>query len=273
MKALLLAAGVGSRLRPLTDHLPKCLAPIRGVPLLAIWLHRLAAAGIDDIVLNTHHHAGLVERFVSQSPWNDRVTLAHEPTLLGTAGTMLRHAERFEGAHFLVAHADNLSLFEVRAFENSHRQRPARCEMTMMTFATPTPESCGIVETDREGVVVAFHEKVANPPGNRANAAVYIFEPGVLAVLRALGGPCIDLSTEVIPGLVRRIATFENATYHRDIGTVRSLAEAQADFPCEGDEPPFGRAWLADQYRNDPALRKSLEDVFGAAVVTSWDEA
>jgi mannose-1-phosphate guanylyltransferase len=89
----------------------------------------------------------------------------------------------------------------------------------MMTFETVTPQLCGIIEQDERGVVVGFHEKVANPPCKFANGAVYIFEPSVLDFLATLGKPFIDLSLEVLPCYLGRIVTFHNADYHRDIGT------------------------------------------------------
>jgi mannose-1-phosphate guanylyltransferase len=75
-----------------------------------------------------------------------------------------------------------------------------------------------------------MHEKVADPPGVRANGAVYIFEPSVLDLVAALNRPVVDLSTEVLPRLLGRIATFHNDDYHRDIGTPESLALAEAGF-------------------------------------------
>src|SRR4029079_9169288 len=112
----------------------------------------------------------------------------------GTGGTVLRNAQFFGPGAFLDAHADNLTRFDVGAFIERHATRPAGCAITMMTFDTDAPQTCGIVEEDAQGRVRAFHEKVARPPGNRANGAVYIFEPEVLAYLRGLGKPFIDLS-------------------------------------------------------------------------------
>src|SRR5882724_474692 len=94
-KALLAAAGTGSRLRPLTDVLPKCLMPINGRPLLGIWLDMLGKARFGDIIVNLHHHAGLVRDYVGRSPHAGAVTLADEAALLGTAGTLMRHRKRF----------------------------------------------------------------------------------------------------------------------------------------------------------------------------------
>jgi hypothetical protein len=105
----------------------------------------------------------------------------------------------------------------------------------MMTFRSETPKSCGIVELDHRGVVHGFHEKIENPPGNLANAAVYIIEPEVVNSLTALTGKEVDFSTEVIPRFLGHIHTYRNVIYHRDIGSVESLLKAQLEFP--GDSP------------------------------------
>lgn len=98
----------------------------------------------------------------------------------------------------------------------------------MMTFNSPTPQSCGIVETDEKGIVVAFHEKSADPPGAQANGAVYLLEPEVLSWLDDNPG-ITDFSTEVLPYYIENIATWKNQGIHRDIGTLQMLRLAQAD--------------------------------------------
>lgn len=235
MKALLLAGGLGTRLRPLTDTIPKCLVPIHGKPLLGYWFDLLFPAGIGNALVNTHYLPDPVRRFVAGSPWRSRIELTHEETLLGTGGTILANRAFFEDGPFMVVHADNLTRFDVGAFIARHRDRPAGCEITMMTFATDAPQSCGIVSENAEGVITGFYEKVADPPGNHANAAVYIFEPSVIGFLAALGKPAIDLSTEIIPHYVGRMCGFLNDDYHRDIGTPESLAKAEAEFKPNSD--------------------------------------
>jgi mannose-1-phosphate guanylyltransferase len=230
MQALLLAAGLGARLRPLTDHIPKCLVPIRGKPLLGYWLDLLLPGGIERVLVNTHYLPEAVRQYVAKSPWRERVALVHEERLLGTGGTVLRNRDFFQGKAFLVAHADNLTRFDVQALIRRHERRPEGVLITMMTFRTDAPQTCGIVEEDGRGVVIAFHEKVANPPGNRANAAVYIFEPAVVDFLASRRKEVIDLSTEVIPAFLGRICTFHNSEYHRDIGTPESLQRAELEF-------------------------------------------
>lgn len=230
MRALLLAAGLGMRLRPLTLTVPKCLVPIRGKPLLAYWLDLLLPAGIERVLVNTHYLPDSVRRFAADSPWRGRISLAHEDRLLGTGGTVLANRGFVQDRAFMVAHADNLTRFDVAAFLARHQRRPACALITMMTFRTDAPHTCGIVVEDARGIVTAFHEKVAHPPGDRANAAVYVFEPEVIAFLVGLGKEVIDLSTEVIPAFLGRICTFENSDYHRDIGTPESLRLAEEEF-------------------------------------------
>jgi mannose-1-phosphate guanylyltransferase len=230
MRALLLAAGLGRRLRPLTDVIPKCLVPIRGRPLLGYWLDMLLGEGVARVLVNTHYKAETVRAFINSSPWRDRVDIAHEPELLGTGGTVLHNRAWFDRKAFMVIHADNLSRFPVQEFISRHQRRPSGTIMTMMTFYTDDPTSCGIVELDERSVVQHFHEKVPNPPGRLANGAVYIFEPEIMDYLAGLASEVIDLSTDVIPALMGRIATYHNEDYHRDIGTVDSLHRAEAEF-------------------------------------------
>lgn len=230
MKALLLAAGLGTRLRPITNNVPKCLVPIRGKPLLEYWLDMLLSSGIDRVLVNTHYLPEAVRAFVSNSSWRNSIVLTHEDILLGTGGTVLRNRDFLGDGPFMVVHADNLTRFDVGAFIRAHANRPAGVDVTMMTFDTDAPQSCGIVELDERAVVVRFHEKVAKPPSNHANAAVYIFEPSVIDFLASVGKEVIDISTEVLPRYLGRISTFHNLDYHRDIGTPESLALAEREF-------------------------------------------
>ena len=198
MRALLLAAGRGERLRPITDTIPKCLVPIHGRPLLQIWLdHLFETPGvIDRVLINTHHLSEQVEAFVAESAWKDRIDLVYEEELLGTAGTLAANRDYFQGEKMFVAHADNLTDFDLNAFLDHHAKRSSSHQITMLSFETDMPETCGILECDEDGTVVEFHEKVANPPGNLANAAVYVLEPQVIefaAELRERSKTCLSM--------------------------------------------------------------------------------
>jgi len=230
LKALLLAAGLGTRLRPVTNNIPKCLVPIKGRPLLSYWLQILVEGGCFPLLVNTHYFADKVEDYIKGSEYQSYVTVVYEKELLGTAGTALKNREFFGANPFILIHADNLSKFDVRAFIARHQARPAGCVMTMMTYITPTPQTCGIVQLDERGVVTAFYEKVANPPGNLSNGAVYILEPEIFEFLLGLNKTVIDFSTEVLTHFIGRIYTFHNDLYHRDIGTLESYSQAQEEF-------------------------------------------
>ena len=226
MRALLLAAGLGTRLRPITHTTPKCLVPIHGQALLAIWLDRLAQAGIGPFLVNTHHLSGQVKAFVEASPYQKDISLVHERDLLGTAGTLVANLDFFAGGDGLLIHADNYCLADFSAFVQAHRIRPPECVMTMMTFRTDAPSSCGIVELDARGVVVGFHEKVAKPPGNLANGAVYILSAELLQRLGSDLRGVTDFSTEVLSLLVGKIYSYDTAATFLDIGTPENYAKA-----------------------------------------------
>jgi mannose-1-phosphate guanylyltransferase len=230
VKALLLAAGFGTRLRPLTDTIPKCLVPIRGKPLLQYWLELFSDSAISEILINTHYLPEQVNTFIQNNTWKNKIRLVHEDILLGTGGTVLQHEKYFSNGPFIVAHADNLTRFDVSAFISAHQKKPENVDITMMTFETDTPESCGIVETDHDNIVTAFYEKTKEDKGTRANGAVYIVEPNVLHFLKKLNKKIIDISTEVLPHYLGRMQVFHNDNYHRDIGTASSLALAEKEF-------------------------------------------
>lgn len=229
MKALLLAAGLGTRLQPITNIVPKCLVPIHGKPLLQYWLESLVAAGISEILINTHYLPQLVENFIKNSEYKKYVTLVYEDKLLSTGGTLLKNKDFLNNDDILMAHADNLCLCDFKAFIQAYYTRPKNTEMTMMTFTTDIPETCGIVEIDKNNIVKRFHEKIQNPPSNLANAAVYILSNKILTFLTSLNKEIIDFSTEIIPNFIGRINTYHNNIYHRDIGNLQSYALAQIE--------------------------------------------
>jgi mannose-1-phosphate guanylyltransferase len=240
MKALLLAAGFGARLQPLTESWPKCLMPIHGRPLLEYWLGILKQQGIHDVLVNRHHYADIVNGFLQRPQFKDWVRSTYEPELFGTAGTLRKNSDYFREDTVLMAHADNWTCCDFSDFISyHHNRRPQRAVITMMIFDCTMPTSCGIVELDHEGLVVGFHEKVKNPPGSLANAAVYLIEPEILDWIE--NNPHVtDFSTEVLPHFIGRIATWKNNFIHKDIGTIEMLIKAQFDscdpLPWDGQD-------------------------------------
>lgn len=230
MRALLLAAGLGTRLRPITNTIPKCLVDINGRPLLDYWIELLSNAGVTDILINLHYLPELVRAYVLNCGYPLNITMVLEDSLLCTGGTLLRNRMFFKHEPVMLIHADNLSLFDMHAFMERFYSRDENIDITMMTFHTDAPETCGIVEIDARGTVYAFHEKLEKPPGNLANAAVYILAPTVIDFIASLGKVTVDFSTEVLPHFMGRINTYYNDVYHRDIGTIESLLLAKGEY-------------------------------------------
>ena len=231
MDVLLLSAGFGTRLKPITNHIPKCLVPICGKPLLEIWLDRCLIKEINSIYVNTHYLGSLVESFIkaNYSGYDNKIQILNEVFLLGTGGTIKKNANLFSNDSLIVIHADNLSIFSMEDFINAHFNRPKFTDITMMTFTTEDPKNCGILELDDQKIVKRFHEKVDNPPSKLANAAVYIFEKRVIEYITNIDSEFIDLSNDVLPNFMNKIFTFHNSIYHRDIGTLESYNKSQQD--------------------------------------------
>jgi mannose-1-phosphate guanylyltransferase len=223
MKAFLLAAGLGTRLRPITDSTPKCLLRIGGVPLLDIWLDMLARSGVDEVLVNTHHLTHLVHAHVSAHIGPPVVHLADEPVLLGSAGTLRANRDFVtEEEMFLTINVDNLTDFDLGVLIKTHRSGEAIA--TLSLFRTSRPSECGIVEVD-QGRVVGFVEKPADPPSDLANAGIYAFHP---SVLYEIAGPAPkDIGYDLLPLLVGRAqALMLDGCYFIDIGTPAALRQA-----------------------------------------------
>ena len=228
LRALLLAAGLGTRLRPLTMHTPKCLVPINGEPLLGRWLRNLEQVGCEAVLVNTHYLAEQVTAYLQS--WNSStmaIQNVYEHELLGTAGTLRANQAFFANSTGMLIHADNAMSEGLQPFLAAHHNRHAGCLLTMLTFKTDNPSSCGIVEIDDQQIVQGFHEKVVQPPGDRANGAIYAFEPSLLDHLNRMAKPPSDFSIEVLPSLIGRIQTWHTNQTYLDIGTPKALTTAQ----------------------------------------------
>lgn len=219
MKAILLAAGMGTRLYPLTIDKPKCLVEIGSEPLLGFWIKKLVNLGISELLINTHYLHEQVEDYIIQYDHLD-ITLDYEPELLGTAGTLIKNKSFFDNQDGLMIHADNYSHDNLHSLVLAHQNRPKHCEMTMLIFESPIPEVCGIVEIDNQGVVKDFKEKPKKPISNLANGAIYVLSS---TLINRIGSQILfDFSTEVLPDLVGKIYTYKTNKFFTDIGNIES---------------------------------------------------
>lgn len=229
MKAFLLAAGVGSRLRPLTDTVPKCMAPVGGQPMLGIWLDALDRAGVDEVLVNLHHLPDVVTAYVAGRAGGPSVRTFMEPELLGSAGTLVANRDWIgRDEPFLVCYADNLTDFDLRSLTAAHdAHRPAA---TLTVFHSERPSAGGVVELDDSRRVVGFTEKPARPASDLANAGMYVFEPGVLGEID--GTTPRDIGYDLLPRLVGRARAVAVEGYFRDIGTPESYRRAREEWPA-----------------------------------------
>jgi NDP-sugar pyrophosphorylase family protein len=225
-KALLLAAGLGTRLRPLTETVPKCLVPIAGKPLLDYWFDKLESAAVNDVLINTHHLRGAVTdhlaRVSATRPF--RIREAYEPKLLGSAGTVHANRDWVDDAdECLIVYADNFSSVALDALLAFHRGHDD--PMTMLLFHTPYPKQCGIATLDAAGRIVEFVEKPQEPASDLANAGVYVVDAG--AYREMADRNAFDLGFDVLPAFVGRMRGFPFDGYHRDIGNYDALKQAE----------------------------------------------
>jgi mannose-1-phosphate guanylyltransferase len=245
MKAFLMAAGKGTRLRPFTDDHPKCLIPVHGKPLLGIWLDLLAAHGITDVLINTHHHSDQVERFVSETRPHTPMALhtVYESELLGSAGTVWENRTFMDGQRdFLIAYADNLTNLDLSRMVDAHRRsNTAKYIVTMALMRAPNPGQCGIATLDSEHTITQFIEKPEHPESDLANAGIYIVSKEIYDVMEdhAGGEKIWDLGHHILPLLAGRMRGFHIAPYYlKDIGTPEAYQTALAQWPV----PTVGRS-------------------------------
>lgn len=233
MKAILLAAGLGTRLRPITDTLPKCLVPIDGRPLLAWWLDLLREHGVTDVLVNLHHLPDRVLEFTEQYAGPVRITTVMEETLLGSAGTL--HANRWFVAdedQFYILYADNLTdanLTALRRFNDSHPS-----PLTVGLFHAENPSACGIATLDDDGTIVEFHEKPEHPAGDLASAGLFVARRELFDSIAPDRAP-YDFGTHVMPLLVGRMNGTPIQGYLRDVGTLESLERAEREWRTRGE--------------------------------------
>ena len=227
MKAYLLAAGLGTRLKPLTDRIPKCLVPIAGQPLLGIWFDLCARHGIHEVLVNLHHLPEAVRALVAAYRGPLHIETVHEPVLLGSAGTVSAQRDFVAGeAAFWILYADNLSAVDLTRMLVFHHRRHA--EFTIGLAPTDTPCEKGILTLDDDGRVLDFTEKPRAPRSNLANAGLYIAGPSLFERLDPAAPRPFDFGFDVLPQLVGRMHGYRITEYLQDIGTPAALASAES---------------------------------------------
>lgn len=232
-KAMIMAAGVGSRLDPLTQDVPKPLAIIANRPIMDILFERLKEIKITDVVANTHYKAEqIIERYKNNN-LGINFSYVHEEELSGTAGGVKKCQFFFdEGEDFLVLSADGLSNADLKAGIESHKKSGAIASMGIKKIELEEIPNFGVVVTDEEGFVTGFQEKPAikDAKSDCINTGIYIFNYKIFDYIPA--DTFYDFAKNVFPDLLSKgikINTFHVDEYWSDIGTLDQYRQSIQD--------------------------------------------
>ena len=234
MKALILAAGLGSRLRPITDVIPKPLVPINGKPLFQYHIESLRYFGFSSVLTNTHYLHSQIENFVAlyNRAYSDIIVMTvYEEKLLGSAGTLKVNKSFFEHEDdFIIMYGDNLTTIDYSKLIAYHKEK--RGVVTIAAYVEQHPETKGIIVFDDEKKISQFIEK---PKGeqivsNYANAGIYVVSKEIFKYLEDLHEEVLDFGFHVFPYLLANkvpMYVYEMSEFLLDIGTLESYTKSQ----------------------------------------------
>ncbi len=237
LKAFLLVAGCGERLRPLTDTIPKCLLPINGTPLLQIWLEHLERSGINEVLINTHWLHEMVEAFVEE--WSSlhnkiKISLFHEPVLLGSAGTLLVNRKWAGSKPFFIIYGDNLTQFDLQKMLAFHRKNEQ--PLTIRIYKGADPKRAGIVCIDENAIVTDFEEKPDKPKSDLGGGGIYVADPRIFDFFpnpdEVATGGVLDLSSHVLTRMTGSMKAYDSGEFSMDIGTPAAYEKAKRIYPA-----------------------------------------
>jgi mannose-1-phosphate guanylyltransferase len=230
MKALFLAGGFGTRLKPITDYLPKPMVPVMGKPLLERNIERLKKYGVDEIVLSTCYKPKKIERhFKDGREFGVKISYVSEDIPLGTAGA-IKNAQSFFTETFLVFNADILCDIDISEMIRFHKEKGALA--TIAVTQVDNPSDYGVIEHDEKGYITAFKEKPRphETNSNLINAGIYIFEPQLLDEI-PYGRP-VSIERDTYPLLLQKgfkLAVYNRCSYWLDLGTPEKYLKAHRD--------------------------------------------
>jgi mannose-1-phosphate guanylyltransferase len=225
LKALLLSAGLGTRLKPLTDNTPKCLLPVNNKPILYHWLDLLEKENIDEVLINTHYLPDKIEESLKRRENKIKITLFYEPHLLGSAGTIYANKEFFNKEdNFLILYSDNFTNVSLSEIIDFHNRRDS--VFTTYIYETDNPTAKGIFEYDLlTGKVISFEEKPKNPKTNFANAGIGVLSKRIFDYI-TYDTP-LDFGKIVMPLISDKMYVLKTEKYIIDIGTIEDYKFAQ----------------------------------------------
>lgn len=231
MRVLILAAGLGTRLRPLTNTVPKCLVNVGGKPMLQHWLEKIEKLDEKptEVFVNIFYKKDLVKDFLRGFRASFPINSIDEKELLGTGGTLLNLLRKHHDENMLVIHCDNYFDDELNDFlkEASSKLKFLNADAVVLSFRTNAPDLCGTMQLDTFGKILNFQEKVKNPKSNLANGAVYYFSSSFLKYIRNHHFPINDIAKDLLEPNEFNFYASETLKFFCDIGTHLSLKQAR----------------------------------------------
>lgn len=227
MKAFLLAAGTGTRLRPITNSIPKCLVQICNKTLLGWWIELLQKHNVDEVLINLHHFPEKVISYLNSNSGGIKFNYFFEKSLLGSAGTLKKNKDFVKDEKsFYILYADNLTNVNLSKLFNYHESH--KNPFTMALFETNNPSSCGIVMVNEENVIVDFEEKPQVPKSNLASAGIFVSEPDIIDLIPDKN--VADIGFDLVPKLVNKMNGILINDFLIDIGTHDNLKKAEIEW-------------------------------------------
>ncbi len=232
-KAMIMAAGVGSRLEPLSSVVPKPLVPLANVPTMDILVKHLVSFGIKDIVANTFHKAGAIQEHYKKNDFGVNIEFVREVDLSGTAGGVKKCQFFFEeDQDFIIMSGDGLTDLDLTKAYESHKQSRAIATIVIKQVDKKETFKYGIVVPDERGYVSSFQEKpsVEEAKSDLANTGIYIFNYKVFDFIPA--NAFYDFAKNVFPSILEsglKINTFVHEGYWSDIGSLDQYHQSNVD--------------------------------------------
>ena len=230
MDIILLSAGFGTRLQPLTSYIPKCLAPIGNVPLLAIWLRQVSRlCFVSTVYINCHYLADQVKDFILSNNFDLHIELIYEQHILGTSGSIRQILGLSSSLEFMIIHADNLSIQDFSMMFNYFKSKTLYDPLAgvALGFTTKLFSDCGFFTYSEETLRIReFIEKPGYQVDGIGNAAIFMFTRDLLL----LGLDCLeanDFCKDILPHIASHLFLFQATDLHLDIGNPASLGLAQ----------------------------------------------
>ncbi len=231
MKAMILAAGLGTRLRPLTEEISKPMIPIVNRPVMEHIVELLARHGFREIYVNVHYyHEAITQHFGDGSKWGVSMTYSYEEELLGTAGGVKKLEKELGEGTFLVISGDALTDLDLTKLLEFHRAHGGVA--TLVLTHVEDPSKYGVVLTDEESRVVEFQEKPSRKEArsNMANSGIYAFEPRVLEMIPPW--QFYDFGSQLFPRFLTEGVAFYGYThddYWNDVGSMEEYKKGNFD--------------------------------------------